>query len=181
MKIIRSVQNSIKEGRFDEARAILDRQSSRLPTMDFVVFQPERDKNSDIGFAQLKNDFGNGRVSKGLFFLELISFSKRGKELGSILAFDRVPTYANISLLDSASSVDEKVQFIAMSLGTVELFTEMRIYSDDLYQRSEEISLDLFEQVSTGRFLRKNNDTILPFVRNSVIKLQAVKDRSVVR
>lgn len=182
MKILNRVQDAIQNGRFDEAREVLSQQSQSFPTNSFgpsVV--PESEEQIDISYADLQKDYGSGRVSRGLIFLELVSLSKKGKNLESILLFDRIPQYASVRSLDVAETREDKTRFVAVSLGIENLISELKIYKKDLHESAETKLVTVFEEVNDGTFLRKNNEDILSFLRKSVRTLKVAKESLVVQ
>lgn len=177
MKVLKKVQNAIKRGSFGKAREVLSQQSETLPVDTGPVFTPFPEEETDLLYADLQKDYGSGRVSQGLIFLELISLSRKGKDLNSILSFDRVPQFANADAIDSAQTDDDKLQFINTSLGTIELMTELRILKKDVYESNKARLLEVFNDVSEGIFFRKNNQDVLRLLRKSVATLSIVKKR----
>jgi len=178
MKILTKVQDAIRSGNFDEAREVLGEQNQSFPVNTFgPSFVAEPEEQIDLSYADLQKDYGSGRVSRGLIFLELVSLSRKGKNLNSLLLFDRIPQYANIGALDTVQSKEDRVSFVSVSLGVDNLISELKTYKRDLYETAEAKLEGVFDQVYSGRFLRRNNEDILSFFRKSVRTLRVVKER----
>ena len=177
MKIVNNVRNAINRGNFKEARKILEMQSQNLPTSIGPMFSPERETQIDTTYSDLRNDYGSGRFSRGMIFLELVSLSKKGKNLESVLLFDRIPQYSNVKSMDTITTDTEKANFIATSVGVENLVDELRIFKKDLYDVSEDRLVEVFDEVNSGQFLRKNNEDFLPFYRRSTSTLKLAKQK----
>jgi len=182
MKILARVQYAIRQGNFDEAREVLSQQSQTFLVNDFgPSFVVEPEQQIDLSYADLQKDYGGGRVSRGLIFLELVSLSKKGKNLNSVLLFDRIPQYASVKALDFAKTTDDKIRFVSESLGIGNLVSELSIYKKDLHENTKTRLVEVFDQVNSGTFLRKNNEDVLSFLRKSVRTLKISKERLVIR
>lgn len=182
MKVLSQVQQAVKNGRFDEAREVLNEQSQTFPTNGVgPSFIAEPEEEIDISYADLQKDYGGGRVSRGLIFLEIVSLGKRGKNTNSLLLFDRIPQYASVRALDVAQTKEDKVSFVAVSLGVQNLVSELREYTRDLHDSVENKFEEVFDQVNTGTFLRRNNNDVLSILRKSVRTLRVAKERIVIR
>ena len=150
-----------------------------LPSETFNFLSRESEKAPTISYSDLKKDFGSGRVSKGLIFLELVSLTKRGKNVTSTLLFDTVPNYLNVLEFDTRTNEQEKIDYISSGLGTSEFLEEAKERIPTVYDSVREVYLKLYTEISTGSFLRKNNPEILPLIRAGVLKLERVKGGNV--
>src|SRR5690554_5092390 len=92
---VNRIVRALDRNDFDQVRRIVDASRRTLPSR---LFAPERtiaDREIPVNVENIKTDRGNGRVSQGLIFLELVSNIFKGKNVESVLKFDKVPVYVN--------------------------------------------------------------------------------------
>lgn len=168
MSRLNRIKTSIEKNRnFEEARRILnDSPSGRFSSenIDFVPFQSQNDRTEDN--TLISRDRGNGRASSGIQFLELMALIFSGKELDSMLKFDRVPQYVSPRAFFNTTLTDtQKVNIISRSLG-VEDFVDMeRRNNSDFTTSIMQRFLTVFEEVTNGTFRVRDSRSLLAFCR----------------
>lgn len=167
MSRLKRIKNSVEKNRdFDEARRILRNEPSIFfpNDIEFVTHKRQTDNREDI--TLISRDRGNGRASSGIKFLELISLSFTGKELDSLLKFDKLPLYVNPGVFYNQQLNDEdKVYVIARSLGVEELINIVRNSNNNFFNSIQERFLQVFNEVKEGTFRVEDSRSLLSFCR----------------
>lgn len=160
------IRNAVEENRdFDRAREILsDAQSSYARDIAFTPHENQLDQDEDK--SNISRDFGSGRASKGMRFLELISFMFLGKEADSVLRFDTIPNYVNHREFFAATLTNEqKVNIIAKSLGVDEFVTIIRLHNLPIMNTVNTRFVEVFDIVTDGSFRVVDNKSLRSFAR----------------
>lgn len=163
MRQLDKIQTLVNSGRFDEARFRL----LNLPQSDSL--QSTLPENIDTTSPSIDSanlviiDRGNGRVSQGLRFLELVSLSFRGRELNSVLSRRETPIFVPIDSFSSQVNNEDRVRIVAKSLGVLELLQVLPPRTLDMISKQ---FIPVFSTVVDGNFLERENRRLLRFCRH---------------
>jgi len=169
MSRLNRVRRSIeKNNDFAEARRILNEQELPFFTDGrLVLHKSQVDEKEDK--TNIINDRGNGRASRGMRFLELMAVSFKGKELDSLLMFDKIDFPVNPQAFHRTTISDrEKVNLIAKSLGVEDFINIERMNNTTFSNNISERFIAVFNDVIDGTFLVRANRPLLSFCRGLV-------------
>lgn len=163
---LQRVKNFVDGRNFDAARRVLEEVPTfgNVPANEFLTYRDQIDKLEDTSL--ISRDRGNGRASRGIQFLELVSLSFSGKELGSLLRFDKVPRFIDPTTFSVTTLTDvERVRAVAKSLGVEEFLTieqrEKSAIADTAFSRF----LLVFDEVREGTFRVSSSRSLLALCR----------------
>lgn len=153
MNRLQQVKSLIDRKQFAAAKKILEDapEFGTIPSRDFLSFKSPEDKIEDP--TLISRDRGRGRASSGIQFLELISLSFSGRELNSVLKFNKIPVYINPAVFSVPNLTNEiKINAISKALGVDSfLTTEIRQKSAAANIAAKKF-LEVFEEVKKGTF-----------------------------
>jgi len=159
MNTLQRYKTLFESGQTREARDLLNSESTNRLGTD--VFNIQRDPTPDPNF--IAKDFGNGRVSRGLQFLELVSINSIGKNTNSVLNFDTVEIFVPTNRFSSNIPESEKLQIMYTSLGIVEIINNAR--DSNTIEALNTMLIKTYNDVLDGTFRVHNQRRLLPLIR----------------
>lgn len=131
------------------------------------LFESKKKYSTVDNINKIIEDNGNGPVSKGMIFLELISSCVRRENTGCIENLD-FPKDAPIIDFLEPESIDEnkKADAIIQSLGIESVVDAMRNIDIDKHFILVSAMRDVYDRVSEGTFYRRSHRVLLPYLKN---------------